>query len=155
MNRSFQINLHLLACLLIAGFAPKEPSIPTELILYNWVEYMPQSMLGAFAKEYDITVKYVTYESQEETADNIQTGNFYDLVVPKPEIILLPHKRRKPINEAVYAFIEPDILNNKLIYPPNEYLINAELILPLSLEGQQFYEEICERFSTAPQSHLC
>jgi spermidine/putrescine transport system substrate-binding protein len=53
-------------------------------------------------------------------------------------------------NEAAYAFIEPDILNNPLIYPPNEDLVNAELILPLTPEGQQLYDEIWERFTTAP-----
>ncbi|MCK7519408.1 MAG: hypothetical protein MZV64_17595 [Ignavibacteriales bacterium] len=34
-------------------------------------------------------------------------------------------------NEAAYPFIEPDILNNPIIFPPNEDLVNAELILPL------------------------
>lgn len=73
--------------LFITGCAPKEPPMPTELILYNWVEYMPQSVMDAFAKEYGITVKVVTYESQEEAFDNIQAGNVYDLVVIKPEFI--------------------------------------------------------------------
>ena len=53
-------------------------------------------------------------------------------------------------NEAAYEFIDPQILNNPLIYPPNEDLVNAELILPLSPEGQRLYDEIWERFSTAP-----
>jgi len=53
-------------------------------------------------------------------------------------------------NEAAYEFIDPEILKNPLIYPPNEDLVNAELILPLSTQGQQLYDEIWERFSTAP-----
>ncbi len=53
-------------------------------------------------------------------------------------------------NEAAYEFIDPEILKNPLIYPPNEDLLNAELILPLSPEGQRLYDEIWERFSTAP-----
>ena len=53
-------------------------------------------------------------------------------------------------NEAAYEFIDPEILKNPLIYPPNEDLVNAELILPLSQKGQGLYEEIWERFSTAP-----
>ncbi|MBK8418451.1 hypothetical protein [Candidatus Villigracilis saccharophilus] len=53
-------------------------------------------------------------------------------------------------NEAAYEFIDPEILKNPLIYPPNEDLLNAELILPLSTQGQQLYDEIWERFSTAP-----
>lgn len=53
-------------------------------------------------------------------------------------------------NEAAYPFIEPDILNNPLIFPSNEDLVNAELILPLSPAGQQLYDEIWERFIKAP-----
>lgn len=53
-------------------------------------------------------------------------------------------------NEAAYEFIDPEILKNPLIYPPNEDLVNAELILPLSQKGQGLYEDIWERFSSAP-----
>jgi len=77
----------LIASLLLAGCAPKEPPLPTELILYNWVEYMPQSVMDAFAKEYGITIKVVAYESQEEVPANIESGKVYDLVVLGPEFI--------------------------------------------------------------------
>jgi spermidine/putrescine transport system substrate-binding protein len=53
-------------------------------------------------------------------------------------------------NEAAFPFIDPDILNNELVYPSNEALMNAELILPLSPAGQRLYDEIWERFTTAP-----
>jgi spermidine/putrescine transport system substrate-binding protein len=53
-------------------------------------------------------------------------------------------------NEAAYPLIEPEILNNPLIFPPNADLVNAELILPLSPQGQQLYDKIWERFTTAP-----
>lgn len=53
-------------------------------------------------------------------------------------------------NEAAYSFIEPDILSNPLVFPTNEYLRNAELILPLTEEGQQLYDGIWERFTAAP-----
>ena len=52
--------------------------------------------------------------------------------------------------EAAWPLIDPDLLNNPLIFPANEDLANAELILPLSSEGQQLYDEIWERFTTAP-----
>jgi len=95
MSKLFQHNLQLRTCLfvlvflslILPGCTPKEPPIPKELILYNWVEYMPQSVLDSFAEEYGITVKYVTYESQEEAFDNMRAGNVYDLVVLKPEFI--------------------------------------------------------------------
>lgn len=53
-------------------------------------------------------------------------------------------------NEAAYPFIEPEILNSPVIFPPNEDLVDAELIQPLSPTGQQLYDEIWERFTTAP-----
>ena len=53
-------------------------------------------------------------------------------------------------NEAAYPFIEPEILNNPLIFPPNEKLVHAELILPLTPEGQQIYDDIWKRFTAAP-----
>jgi spermidine/putrescine transport system substrate-binding protein len=53
-------------------------------------------------------------------------------------------------NEAAFPFIDPEILNNELIYPSNEVLNNAELILPLSPAGQRLHDEIWERFTTTP-----
>jgi spermidine/putrescine transport system substrate-binding protein len=49
-------------------------------------------------------------------------------------------------NEASLPLIDPGILKNPMIYPANSDLINAELILPLSPEGQQLHDEIWERF---------
>ena len=53
-------------------------------------------------------------------------------------------------NEAAYSFIEPEILNNSVIFPANKDLVNAELILPLTPRGQEFYDSIWERFLAAP-----
>lgn len=53
-------------------------------------------------------------------------------------------------NEAAYPLIEPEILNNPVIFPSNELLVEAELVLPLSSAGQQLYDEIWERFISAP-----
>ena len=64
-----------------------EPPLPKELILYNWVDYMPQSVMDAFTNEYGITIKYVAYGSQEEVPESIEAGIAYDLVVLGPEFI--------------------------------------------------------------------
>ena len=108
MNKLAYPNLFIQICLLaflslallMAGCVPKEPPLPKELILYNWVEYMPQAVMDAFAKEYGVTIKYVAYESQEEAVTNIQAGNVYDLVVLGPEFIpqLAEENRLKPID---------------------------------------------------------
>ena len=54
-------------------------------------------------------------------------------------------------NEAAFPFIDSEILNDPVIFPPNEDLTNAEITLPLSLEGEKLYTEIWERFETAGQ----
>jgi spermidine/putrescine transport system substrate-binding protein len=53
-------------------------------------------------------------------------------------------------NEAALQFIDPEILNNPVIFPVNSDLVNAELILPLTPEGQLLYDQIWERFTTSP-----
>jgi spermidine/putrescine transport system substrate-binding protein len=94
----------LLSFLIAAGFlvgcSPSEPPLPKELILYNWVDYMPQSVMDAFEKEYGIKVKYIAYESQEAAVESIQAGKIYDLVVFGPEFIpqLAQDNLLKPID---------------------------------------------------------
>jgi spermidine/putrescine transport system substrate-binding protein len=52
-------------------------------------------------------------------------------------------------NEAAFPFIDPAIHNDPVIYPPNQNLQNAEIILPLSPEGESLYQNIWERFLAA------
>jgi len=73
--------------LLLAGCSPKQAPLPTELILYSWVDYMPQSVMDAFTEEYGITFEYIAYETEEEVVEDIQAGNVYDLVLTNPEFI--------------------------------------------------------------------
>jgi spermidine/putrescine transport system substrate-binding protein len=49
-------------------------------------------------------------------------------------------------NQAAFTFINPDILHDPMIFPPNETLINAEIILPLSTAGEKLYAEEWSRF---------
>lgn len=52
-------------------------------------------------------------------------------------------------NELALELIDPEILGNPLIFPPNSDLTNAELILPLTPAGQQLYDDLWEQFSPA------
>ncbi|GIK43565.1 MAG: spermidine/putrescine ABC transporter substrate-binding protein [Chloroflexi bacterium] len=52
-------------------------------------------------------------------------------------------------NEAAYPLINPDLRNNPLVFPSNEDLKKAEIILPLSPEGQKLYDQIWQRFMDA------
>jgi spermidine/putrescine transport system substrate-binding protein len=52
-------------------------------------------------------------------------------------------------NEAARPFIKPEILNDPIIFPPEQDIKNSELILPLSPAGQELYNDIWERFLAA------
>lgn len=73
----------------LAAFAcgRSEPATPApqplaaELVLYDWEDDLPQSVLDAFASEFGVRVKYLTYESQEEAIGGLRAGRVYDVVV--------------------------------------------------------------------------
>ena len=52
-------------------------------------------------------------------------------------------------SEAAMPLIDPEILNDPVIYPRNEDLKNAEILLQLSPEGERLYAQIWERFMAA------
>lgn len=51
-------------------------------------------------------------------------------------------------NEAAREFVDPAILEDPLVYPAEDVLRNAEIILPLSAAGLALYEEIWQRSRT-------
>ena len=57
-----------------------------EVVVYNWSDYIPQSVLNDFTKETGINVIYSTYESNESMFSKLQLlgngGHGYDIVVP-------------------------------------------------------------------------
>ncbi len=73
------------------------------------------------------------------------------LLEPKISAQIVNQNRYASPNEAAYALIEPEILNNPTIFPTNGQLKNAETILPLDLEANKLYNEIWERFKTTGQ----
>ncbi len=50
------------------------------------------------------------------------------------------------MNEAAEAYIDPEILSDPVVYPPDEDLRGAEMFLPLSPDGERLYAEVWERF---------
>lgn len=59
---------------------PTLPPLAKELVLYNWADDLPESVLEAFTAEYGVTVTYETYESMEEAIENMRAGRIYDVV---------------------------------------------------------------------------
>lgn len=53
-------------------------------------------------------------------------------------------------NEKARDFVDPAILNDPVVFPSNDHLRNAEIILPLSPEGEKLHNQVWERFLAAP-----
>lgn len=53
-------------------------------------------------------------------------------------------------NEKAGNFINPSILLDPVVFPKNENLRNAEILLPLSPEGEKLHRQVWERFLAAP-----
>lgn len=81
-----------------------------------------------------------------------QTGaEMFINFINRPEISaeIVNEKYYASANEAAREFISPQILNETSIFPTNEAVRKAEIILPLSAEGQKLYDEIWQRFLDA------
>jgi len=61
----------------------KRNSQPTEVLnVFNWSEYLPQSVIDKFEKTYNIKVNYSTFSSNEEMLAKLMAGGGnYDLTV--------------------------------------------------------------------------
>jgi spermidine/putrescine transport system substrate-binding protein len=64
-----------------AGAMPAE--LEKELAIYNWSDYIGETTLADFEREFGVRVIYDTYESNEDLIAKLQAGaTGYDLVVP-------------------------------------------------------------------------
>ncbi len=100
-----------------------------KLVIYNWTEYLPETVLDAFTKETGIEVEYATYESNEAMYAKLKLldGKGYDIVVPSTFYV---EKMRKegllqPINKTAlknYANLDTFALN-KAHDPDNQYSV--------------------------------
>lgn len=102
---------------------------PKVLNVFNWSEYVPQTVLDRFTKETGIKVVYTTYESNEAMYAKIKLlrGKGYDIVVPSTYFIDMMRKdgllakidRAKLTN---YANLDPRVLHQPFD-PQNEFSV--------------------------------
>ncbi|QKF81303.1 ABC transporter substrate-binding protein [Halarcobacter ebronensis] len=116
--------LFICAALVLSLFAKEKV-----LYVYNWSEYMPDSVLQDFTKETGIEVKYSTYDSNEAMYAKVKTTgtSSYDILVPSTYFV------NKMSREGLLAKIDktkiPNYknLDSKLLSKPfdpnNEYSI--------------------------------
>ena len=95
-----------------------------EVNVFNWSEYIPDSVIRQFEKEYDIKVNYSTYSSNEECLAKVmssKTGT-YDILVPSDYMvdIMLKKDLLEKIDTASltnFSNLDPNYLNQS--YDPN------------------------------------
>ncbi|VEF46317.1 extracellular solute-binding protein [Bacillus freudenreichii] len=105
-----------------------EVQITGELNLFNWSEYMPDSVIEKFEKEYGVKVNYSTYSSNDEMLAKINAGaSGYDIAVGTDYMVEIMRKEGllDPINLDNITNLNniDDQFLNKSFDPGNEYSI--------------------------------
>lgn len=106
---SFLLSLVLVFVMIIPAFAKEEQVV---LNVYNWGEYIEQSVIDMFEDKYpNIKVNYTTFDSNESMYSKIISGAAsYDIVIPSDYMI------SKLINEDMLAELDySNIPNYKYI----------------------------------------
>jgi spermidine/putrescine transport system substrate-binding protein len=120
--------LHLaLLCALTGGAAETRAAGSTakasgknQVVVYNWSEYIPQSVLDDFTRETGIKVVYSTFESNEAmyTKVKLLRGKSYDVVVPSSYFVdlLRRDKLLKTLDHSKLPnmiHLDPKLLNQE------------------------------------------
>ncbi len=66
---------------------PAPPPLASELVFYGFAEDIPQSILDAFTREFGVKIHYLSYQSPEESDENIRAGKTYDVAVIENQLI--------------------------------------------------------------------
>lgn len=63
--------------------------------VFNWSEYLPDSVIKEFEDQYNIKVNYITYSSNEEMLAKIMAGNeIYDIAVASDYMVDVMRKQK-------------------------------------------------------------
>ncbi len=91
---------------------------PKELYVYNWSEYMPESVLEDFTKETGVKVIMSTYDSNEAMYAKIKMVNArgYDIIVPSTDFVSRMSREGllRPLDKTRlknFANLDPYLLN--------------------------------------------
>jgi spermidine/putrescine-binding protein len=123
------VSIILLSILIAACGGGQQPAAKsTELNLYAWSEYVPQTLLDNFTTQTGIKVNYDAYSSNEELQAKLQAGaSGYDVIIPSDYMITIL-KGQNLLEKLDLAQI-PNIKNlddrvKNLEYDPgNEYTV--------------------------------
>ncbi len=94
------IGILILSTLLVGGCGPAK----RELNVYNWGDYIDESVLKSFESKYQIKVNYDTFTTNEDMYVKLKSGgSHYDVVVPSDYMI------KRMIDENM--LVTPDFAN--------------------------------------------
>lgn len=100
-----------------------------ELYVYNWSEYMPDSVLADFTKETGVKVIMSTYDSNEALYAKIRMvdAKGYDLIVPSTDFVARMHKEGllMPLDKGKLTnlgHLDPKLMN-QAFDPDNNYSV--------------------------------
>jgi spermidine/putrescine transport system permease protein len=98
-------------CASTSGVSPSGASPAggsTELNLFIWTEYMPDSVLQKFSEETGINVNISTYSSNEDLLAKVKASNtgLYDIVVPSDYMV------KMMVEQGLLAELDKDKLTN-------------------------------------------
>jgi putrescine transport system substrate-binding protein len=110
-GRSATLAPMTLAALSLAALAAIWPSPPAraegELNIYNWSDYIGENTVANFEKEYDVKVRYDTYDGNETLEAKLLLGNTgYDLVFPSSSFFA------RQIKAGIYQKLDRSKLTN-------------------------------------------
>lgn len=112
-----------------ATSAPTQSKEEKILNIFNWSEYIPQSVLDDFTKETGIKVVYATFESNEAmyTKVKLLRGKGYDLLVPSIDSLerLIQDNLLTPLDKTLLgdvSMLDPAVMN-QAFDPHNAYSV--------------------------------
>jgi spermidine/putrescine transport system substrate-binding protein len=111
--------------LLVGGCGKKS----NQLFIYNWTYYTPDTVIEKFEKEFDVTVIYDEFASNEDMYAKIKAGGSgYDIVFPSGDYvsIMIQQKMLEKIDKSKIPNlinIDPAVLRKAAYDPSMEYSV--------------------------------
>lgn len=88
MKRWFSLGMVLMLTLGLLAGCGSSSSAKETLYVYNWGDYIDESVIGDFEKEYNIKVVYETFATNEDMYVKLkQGGTKYDVAIPSDYMI--------------------------------------------------------------------
>lgn len=110
--------------------AVKYDSLPEtkDLAVFNWQDYIPESLLEDFKKETGINLVYDTFGSNEEMYQKLNSGAVYDLTFPSTDYVprmIAKGLVQKLDTAAIPEFkgVEPNLASKNTWDPAGEYTV--------------------------------